>query len=527
MFRRAATAASGAVLLVGSALSLVPAESSVPDPRAPAPVLKIAKFRHDFSPNKDGYHDQLKIPVVLSRGAVLTVRVVGLDSKLVLVRPGKAICLAGDCRLARGTHTVRWSDILPLMAPYRPGPGQRFRLTFHASTPGGKRTGVARTVVTLRNPVQVDDAADDKVFSPNGDGRHDRLRIGYTLEQSARARVVVRAVSGPNGQVRVVDQVRLGRLKAGHHTWTWSPKQKGAARPADGTYRVTVIAVPPAHRPGTGRDSAVVAVDTVGPDATSTSTRTTVYPATTLFTDEARFEFGPDVHSLSASVRRPDGSLVRTLQPGTMHCYDPNGYPEDVVSCALLRWDGRSVGGAALPAGSYVLRAVGFDAVGNRAAATTPLTVSDQPLVEHTSTTTLPAAKWVGGFDWCGYPGAPAGCSLNYNRPVASDRFTDGLSFRAGSRTSEVDYAVEGDTGHEKFRVTATGGPTTIGDPDTAWLTSTTMQGEGTFTTDWIPVTFTSEQLKARGTWGVRTSSGNDYDVASYTVEQTYFAPAS
>jgi hypothetical protein len=75
--------------------------------------------------------------------------------------------------------------------------------------------------------------------------------------------------------------------------------------------------------------------------------------------------------------------------------------------------------------------------------------------------------------------------------------------------------------------VTATGGPTTPGDPDTASLNSTQMQGDGTFATPWIPITLSPSRLMAQGSWGVRTTGGNDYDVATFTVEQTYFAPAS
>ncbi|GAA4729462.1 hypothetical protein GCM10023350_10930 [Nocardioides endophyticus] len=190
----------------------------------------------------------------------------------------------------------------------------------------------------------------------------------------------------------------------------------------------------------------------------------------------------------------------------------------------MLRWDGRDAAGAVQPAGSYVLRAVASDVAGNQAVASNPLTVSDQPLVEHTKTTTLPAVQWGPVATPCSYPG-PQICI--YQPPVASDRFPGGLSFRSGSGPADGIFTVQAETGHEQFRVTATGGPTTPGDADTASLNGTQMQGEGSFTSDWIPITLTSSRLMAEGTWSTSTSGGNDYDVASYTVEQTYFAPAS
>jgi len=530
MFRRAAIAACTAALLAGSGLSLATAEASVSHDRAPAPLLKVGKFRHDFSPNKDGYHDQLKIPVTLTRKALLVVRVVNLDTKVVLAHPGKAISLDGNFRLAKGTHTVQWPDIVHVFdrSSYAGDVRGRYRLTFGAETSAGRYETARSMVVTLRDPVDLDNKADSpELVSPNGDGRQDRLRIRYDVEQASRVRAVVRAVSPRTGESTVVDQPRLGRKKAGHHTWLWSPRSKDGAQLVDGYYTVTLVAVPLQHRRGTGRAGVGVLVDTVAPEATTKQTRTTVYPATTLFTDEVRFEFGKDVAvaSLDASVRRADGTLVRTLKPETMPCDYDVDFGFDVVNCALVRWDGRNAAGVAQPAGSYVLRAAAYDAAGNQTVASIPLTVSDQPLVEHTKTTTLPAAQWGAGANACNYPGGPQICTAH--GPVASDRYPGGWSFRSASGAAQSIYTVNADTGHEKFRVTATGGPTTPGDPDTASLNETPMQGDGTFATGWIPITMTANRLQAQGLWSVTTRGGNDYDIASYTVEQTYFAPAS
>lgn len=213
---------------------------------------------------------------------------------------------------------------------------------------------------------------------------------------------------------------------------------------------------------------------------------------------------------------------MRALSPASVPC--ASDYDFDEKTCALVRWDGRNTVGAAQPAGSYVLRVVAYDAAGNRTVATTPLTVSGQPLVEHTKTTTLPAVQWGPVATPCSYPG-PQICI--YQPPVASDRFPGGMSFRSGAGPADGIYTVQAETGHEQLRVTATGGPTTPGDPDTASLNGTQMQGDGSFTTPWIPIKLSPSGLMAQGSWAVRTAGGNDYDVATFTVEQTYFAPAS
>ncbi|GAA4715553.1 FlgD immunoglobulin-like domain containing protein [Nocardioides conyzicola] len=519
MFRRVVLAACGAVLLVGSALSAVPAEAGVSRDRPP-PLITVEKFRHDFSPDRDGYHDQLKIPVTLTRNSLLVVRVVDLDTKQVVAHAGRAICLGGPCRLKRGTHVVRWPDIAHVFDDDVINRSQRgrYRLTFGAETRTGRYETARSVVVTLRGGAVDLDSDADRLISPNGDGRRDRLRIGYDLEQSARVRAVVRS-----GQGAVVDQVRLGRLAAGHHTWTWAPSTKPSSRPADGSYSVSLVAVPPAHGPGAGRAGITVRTDTVGPDATPDHSRTTVYPATTLFADEVRFQFDDDVAigSLDVSVRRPDGALVRTLEPETVPCVPGDSYHMLAGDCALLRWDGRTA------AGSYVLRARAYDAAGNQTVAETPLTVSSKPLVEQTKSTTVPASQWGGGKTPCADPYSSQGCGFTFHEPVPSERFTGGLSFRAGTGTAELIFPVGGETGHERFRVTATGGPTTPGDQDVASLSGTQMQGDGSFTTGWHPVTLAAGALQAEGFWVTSTSNGNDYDVASFTVEQTYFAPAS
>ncbi|MFC6344734.1 hypothetical protein ACFP8W_22330, partial [Nocardioides hankookensis] len=315
------------------------------------------------------------------------------------------------------------------------------------------------------------------------------------------------------------------------HLWNWTGLDEHGDPVAEGRYDLAISATQvarPRHTASSGWIGAWILDRTPPAAPTSEATRTTVYPTTTLFTDEARFEFSKDVPvaSLDATVLRTDGTLVRTLEPKSMPCDYDYDHGFDGFECALVRWDGRDAAGVVQPAGSYVLHAVSSDAAGNRAVQETALTVSGEPLVEHTTTTTLPTGQLGAGTNACSYPPTPQICLTH--GPVASDRFPGGWSYRSeGSGTAQSVNAVYGETGHEQFRVTVTGGPTTPGDPDTAMLSGTQMQGDGSFMSGWIPITMSDLRLKAYGAWSVTTQGGNDYDTESVTIEQTYFAPAS
>ncbi len=379
--------------------------------------------------------------------------------------------------------------------------------TAEASTPH------ERALIALNGP------ASRLAFSPDGDGHRDVAVVRYRLSKPAlvRARVV-------NAAGHTVRSYRLGQLKKGVHRLRWDGTRPGNGTVRDGQYRVVVRAV---HTSRTAVLRTVVAVDTVAPNlsgADVTSNRTTVYPNTTLFTDEARFELYTGDQSVTATVHRLDGALVDTLA-------------RDVVGSVSLAWDGRDAGGQVLAAGPYLLRLTGTDDAGNRGRYDIPVQVSAQPLVEHLRSTTLPAGQWHGvgipSGNVCGLESAQ-GCSDPVTcSPVPSDRFAGGLSFRGTCVSTALwdgagqVYSVQGETGHEQFRVTATGGPRVLGASDTASLNGVLMQGDGSFTTPWIQIKAVPGSVRSEGSWTVRSRPANSYDIASFTVEQTYYAPAS
>ncbi|KQW43996.1 hypothetical protein ASC77_21625 [Nocardioides sp. Root1257] len=532
----AAVAVVCAGLTAGAALSAAPAEAS-------GPVISIGKYRHEFSPNGDGYHDRLVIPVRLRQAAYLhaTVTYTRGDTD---VAYNRLVCLGRPgCRLKPGTYRVPAEDLYSLQA-WRQKPG-RFSIVFWASPTRKARVQDvgparrARTNVRMVRAVQGPVRTVQHFFSPNGDGQQDVARLGFTLEQPM---VVQGAVRVDHGHGKVVARIPLGRMSAGHHVWDWSGLDEHGNPVPAGRYDLAIAGTQvarPHHTASSGWIGAWI-LDTTAPDPTVTANRTTVYPATTLFSDEVRFKFeGHDITApqIHATVQTAAGAAVRTLTAEDTPCY--SGEPDHgwgwyySGGCPMLRWDGRDASGAVQPPGSYVLHVVGEDLAGNRAVSDTPLTVSAAPLVEHTRTTTYDAAHTPRSPGACAIPGAPQGCGTDSCGPVGSDRYADGLSFRSGpgcgagaTHPSTADFLAVGDTGHEQIRVTATGGPSTPGAPDTASLSGTTMQGDGSFVSPWIPLHVPHGGLTAAGVWSVTTQSGAAYDVASFSVEQTYFAPA-
>ena len=84
-----------------------------------------------------------------------------------------------------------------------------------------------------------------------------------------------------------------------------------------------------------------------------------------------------------------------------------------------------------------------------------------------------------------------------------------------------------GATASDRFRVTATGGPTGPGAADTARLrlsglaADIPMQGDTTVTSAWV-----SPQPGRPGYWDVTVPAGGSYDLASFTVDYVYYVPS-
>jgi hypothetical protein len=189
--------------------------------------------------------------------------------------------------------------------------------------------------------------------------------------------------------------------------------------------------------------------------------------------------------------------------------------------------------GSPLPAGTYVARVSVYDAVGNRQRFDQPVSVSHQDLVEEVWTESVPASQ----ADT--YPPFYGGCNdCAHCRPVDSLRFPDGLSFPAcdieyadtvGFFASDVPFPV---APVDSFRITATGGPTEPGSPDTGGLSGTpTGPGDSSTSTPWLPVSLARypylPDRRRPVTWTFGTRDDDSYDVAGFDIEYRHFVPAS
>jgi hypothetical protein len=111
-----------------------------------------------------------------------------------------------------------------------------------------------RWTITLPNPIRIDvtpprlelRAARPRVFSPDGDGRRDRLTFRYRLSEPGRAMLLI------NGRRRV-----LTNFPRTEDKFAWSGKVGGRALP-HGTYTARLAAVDPAGN--VGARSAPVAI---------------------------------------------------------------------------------------------------------------------------------------------------------------------------------------------------------------------------------------------------------------------------
>lgn len=391
---------------------------------------------------------------------------------------------------------------------------------------GGVAAGVGPRGPAAVAPPLIEAAPGVVAFSPNGDGRRDRARLRFTLGRPARVRVTVR---DDDGLARA--PVRLGRLPAGRHDWTWDGRTHDSTVAADGPYEVTLRAASGSH---TESATATVLIDTVRPQGRLITTRPTAYPRASVVEDRVELlwladgwnpwdaEMG-DTSQQALSrleIRTRAGDLV--WRRVVRNRYTP-----------VFQWYARR-DGRALPAGRYVARVVVADAAGNQRRDRRHVRVSHARLVEEVWTVSVPAARagryrpYFGGCNGCG-----ESCD-----PVASARFPDGLSFRPCTESwqwgaaeyfgSGVPFAV---APADSYRVTATGGPTVPGSPDQGHLDGTPIgPGDASATTRWQPVDLSGDPyLPARQqpvVWTFTTLRPSSYDLASFTVEYRHYVPA-
>ncbi len=369
----------------------------------------------------------------------------------------------------------------------------------------------------------------DRFFSPDGDGQHERATFVFALD--ARASVVM-LVTDHSSQV--VRRERLGVLDAGRHVWRWNGRGHGQTQP-DGSYGVLLRASSGKRESRIGQSVQVV---TEPDDGQVVLSRPTVYPAATVVPDRLLVVYLRETYSAYAAqypqyygediplhtrlvVKAPDGTVVHSAKRG--------GYRP------VFSWSARDTDGAPLAAGTYHLRLVVRDSVGNVRVIREPVAVSSAQLVEQVWTSTVAAAD-AAAAPYPLYDPGCNGCGETCG-PVPSTRFPGGLSFQ---QPCSFGYAALGLFGAsppltpapvDSFRVTAVGGPTTPGDSDIASFAGATMgPGDVTVSTPWQPVELDDyPYLPDRTqpvTWSVSTDTENDYDIATFTVEYRSYVPA-
>jgi flagellar hook assembly protein FlgD len=389
-------------------------------------------------------------------------------------------------------------------------------------------------------------------LSPNKDRRQDRARVTFKLARPAK--VTVKLLRGQRANERVVvGPVRLGRLDAGKHTWTWDGRKQGGRKAADGRYQLKIKA-----RLGNGKATfayGLVRVDTVYKPAPVTVTDETVFPQTTEVRDHILVSYfaggGQEWNDLPyrgiGRIKSAAGELVEEWKfgvPGPAPDYEADGFPHT--------FDGRDDQDRPLPAGTYWVRLIASDRAGNRGRSPRfPITVSPVPLVMASGTVTVtpagtgrlspfgaqrmrcgavdPSARYSGGFTYRAIPidECPFAAQSHPRDPALSEVYS----------SHGIAPNVVAPRGIWSQRVSMRGQPTVDGETD--WATLENAGGTRTRTAEVAGETMTTTPTKVHpfravdyGTfpsaslyWAVMTQDGNSYDVAAFTVDYTYLTP--
>ncbi|NYE36564.1 hypothetical protein F4692_001697 [Nocardioides cavernae] len=389
------------------------------------------------------------------------------------------------------------------------------------------------------------------VFSPNGDGVQDSVRVRYTVPEPTRVRLEVSRAG--RGKGRVVRKVDLGWKVKGTYRWTWDGRNEQGNRIGEGLYRVT-LALP---------DGSGVAGDRVKADTSFTAelsspvhgergARARVFPRSTEVADAVEltaYSGEKRLESLRLVISNAVGKVVRDadvdelLLTGGGYRY---GYGRTVAWAAKR-------GGRPLPRGSYTAVVTGRDKAGNTGMSA-PLEVwvsGDQLVWKETTTTVTPSESRVGV---CAYTTAN-GCGEDHpcGQVVPSALFEGGLSYRpaacvpadpdrSDAATSrhmlEVPEAA-GVRGLGAVRVSFVGAPTTAGGPDTGTLsvpgtTTSTVHGtsgesawvEGPAWGEGLVAAYNVPHRAPAAVWDFGTSGTDSVDVASFTVDVRYLVVA-
>jgi flagellar hook assembly protein FlgD len=216
---------------------------------------------------------------------------------------------------------------------------------------GGPTAGANFTVKRLHPAVN---SVTPNPFSPNGDGRNDKVSFRISLPDTETVSYAIRS----QADALVKSFASPGTLSAGNHTYAWGGVSNAGSVVGSGQYKIVVSTS--AVQGGVtlhGTASANVTVDNVPPTMSNiTGNGATFYPVVDHYLDTI---------ALSATVNAPgtmwiyisnsSGRIVRQfsrahLNPGTV----------------TFTWDGRNTGGALVAAGDYHYKFLAQDPAGNR-----------------------------------------------------------------------------------------------------------------------------------------------------------------
>jgi flagellar hook assembly protein FlgD len=226
-----------------------PAIGAVPGP-PPLAVLGARAAPQVLTPNGDGVSDRLRISFALTVRATVRVTVLASGALVKTLVPDQSLP-AGGVRTAWDGSSDDGSA----------APDRAYRVRI-AATAGGQQ--VVRFADVLVDRTLGSLTASPSPFSPNGDGRNDRLAAGFELSRTADIRVhVLRGV-------RRVKRIFAGELPAGLQQAVWDGSLVDGRPATDGVYIVRVQATTSL---GTRTLARRVILDTRGPSVRVLSAR--------------------------------------------------------------------------------------------------------------------------------------------------------------------------------------------------------------------------------------------------------------
>ena len=161
---------------------------------------------------------------------------------------------------------------------------------------------------TVEVPNLIDAPLPSVSLSPNGDKVKDRARFPFKLKRKSVVTVnVFRTHDARDSKLLFTD--KLGTMPRGKHTYRWDGKKPGGTLVRDNGYQVSFFADPVKEGIKKADDSTFVRVDTRYTPEPLEASSTTVYPNTTVITDQIAFNHGGwfawGARTASGSARSP------------------------------------------------------------------------------------------------------------------------------------------------------------------------------------------------------------------------------